>query len=471
MAVWVLAVAASPTSGQLAHYWGDHFGNESILLNGAVIGSVTDAGAVFYNPARLLHQTAPSLVASAKLYEWTTVRVRDGLGEGKDLEDSRFGGAPGFLVGTFNLPFLEGHQFAYGVMTRNRFNVSTILRDEVVGDVIPTLPGEDAFVGVTDIQTNLKDDWMGLSWAYAIGSDFSIGATAFYFERSFSRVARVDLKAINQELDTRTLQVERSYSVRDKGLLGKLGVAWRRGRWSAGVTTTLPYWALSSKGSIRYETFGADLTDENGDPIDNVFESAIMGGRPAEWKTPWAFGGGVGWTAGDWQLHASAEYYTSVPRHVVIEAADTAVGQSTGAPIEYTVFEERKGVLNGGAGARWNASEDLSIFVSVVTNNSAASDSVVHFAQLDPEVSHTSQEMDFLLYGGGFSFRTRWADLTLGATWQASKASQPRELEFPDESPSDPEDGVATLEYDQWRFLVGFSIPFVNERLQLPGGG
>lgn len=43
--VLLLGVGRSPAAAQ-SHYWSDHFGNESILLNGVVIGSVTDAGAI-----------------------------------------------------------------------------------------------------------------------------------------------------------------------------------------------------------------------------------------------------------------------------------------------------------------------------------------------------------------------------------------------------------------------------------------
>jgi hypothetical protein len=282
-------------------------------------------------------------------------------------------------------------------------------------------------------------------------------------------VANFDLKAINEVLEAQALEVDRSYSLRDKGLVGKVGLAWRRGAWSVGLSTTLPYWAISAKGTIRYENFALALSDSVGDPIDNVLESSLQGGRPVEWKTPWAFGAGVGWTTGAWQLHAAAEYYDAVPRHLLMESSDTVFGQSTGQPIEYSVFEEREAVLNGGIGLRWSSSDEVSIFASVVTNNSAAPDNVIPFTDLAPVVSHTSQKMDFVLYGGGVSFHTRWADLTLGATWQASKERQSRNFDFPDDSPSEAQDeGIATLKLDQWRFLIGFSIPFVD---QLPGIG
>ena len=36
-----------PAAAQEAHYWSEQFGNRSMLLGGAVIGSVFDLGAVF----------------------------------------------------------------------------------------------------------------------------------------------------------------------------------------------------------------------------------------------------------------------------------------------------------------------------------------------------------------------------------------------------------------------------------------
>jgi hypothetical protein len=422
---------------------------------------------VYYNPARLLHQEAPSFVAIAKLYEWTTYRVQDGLGDGRDLEQSRFGGAPGFLVGTFTLPFLEGHQFAYGIMTRSRANIGYALREEEEGELVPTLPGDEALVGLIDLQTNFKDDWMGVSWARELGNSLSIGASIFYYERSFSRTASTDLRVINENLEIQAFEEERTYSTRDKGLVGKAGVAWRSESWSAGVTTTLPRWALSTSGTIRYEDFGVGLIDPSGAPIDNVLVSSVQGGLPMEWKTPWSFGAGAGWNRGDWFVHAAAEYFTAVPAHVLVEGAPDETGQSTGDPIEYTVIEERDAVLNGGVGAKWIASDDVSAFFSVVSNRSAAPDSVTTFTESAEVTNHTSQQMDFVLVGGGVSFRTRWADLTIGATWQGSSEPVAR-LGSPPTVP-EPED-PALFKIDEWRFLFGFSIPFVDERLGGIGG-
>lgn len=454
----LVALFTAPLSAQIGHYWGSQFGNESVLLNGAVIGSVTDLGAVYYNPARLLHLQSPAFVVSAKLYERTTVRVNDGLGEGENLSQTSFGGAPGFLGGTFTIPFLEKHQFAYGLLTRDRGRVSYFLREVRSGDLIDFLPGQDDFVGFISYDNDFKDDWMGLAWAYPLSERWSLGATAFYYNRSFSQTVDLDLRAIGDTGEAATIQVERAYRVNDQGILGKLGIAWSGESFSWGATATTPYWRVKGDGSVRFENFQVGVPGADGVTDDNILESTVQTGLPMAWKTPWSVGTGVGWTLGRWILHGATEYFSAVPAHTVIRA-DPVPGQSTDEPIDFAVVEERKAVINGGVGVRWTRSETFSAFASVATNFSAAPDSVVRFTDLDAVTNHTSLQMDFLLLGGGASFHTRWADLTLGATWQGSSQPARRILNLPEEG-EEPDEGLAKIIIQQWRFLFGFSLPF-----------
>ena len=61
-----------------------------MLLNGAVIGSVEDLGAVYYNPARMSQFETPAFVISAKVYEYKKTTIKDGLGDDIDLKRSSF---------------------------------------------------------------------------------------------------------------------------------------------------------------------------------------------------------------------------------------------------------------------------------------------------------------------------------------------------------------------------------------------
>ncbi|MCK5702698.1 MAG: long-chain fatty acid transport protein, partial [Cyclobacteriaceae bacterium] len=102
----------SQNYAQDGHYWSENYGNRSMLLSGTVNASVEDLGAVFYNPGRLGLIENPAFVISAKVYEWSTIRIKDGLDEGVDLNQSSFGGAPSLVAGTFSVPFLKDHKFA-----------------------------------------------------------------------------------------------------------------------------------------------------------------------------------------------------------------------------------------------------------------------------------------------------------------------------------------------------------------------
>jgi hypothetical protein len=187
-------------------------------------------------------------------------------------------------------------------------------------------------------------------------------------------------------------------------------------------------------------------------------------------------GFGVGWTSGDWQLHGATEYFAAVAPHVLLEVRSEDDGSGIGQPIDYSVIEERKAVLNAGVGVRWSASDRVAAFASVATNFSAAPDSVVDFLELQPVVSHTTLDTDYVLVGGGVSARTKWADFTLGVSWQGGRDNLSRAITLPGDSGGgepnggDPDDAVVHV--DQVRFLAGFSIPAVNELVgDVVGGG
>ena len=89
-----------------------------MLLNGVVVGSSEDLGAVFYNPARLSQFETPAFVISGQVYQLKGLTVKNGLGDNIDLNQSSLGGSS-LVSGTFKLGFLKGHQFAYAFLTRN----------------------------------------------------------------------------------------------------------------------------------------------------------------------------------------------------------------------------------------------------------------------------------------------------------------------------------------------------------------
>jgi len=65
----ISTILIQPASAQDTHYWNLQHGTRSTLLGGAVIGSVTDMAATYYNPAALALFPAPEILLSGKVYQ------------------------------------------------------------------------------------------------------------------------------------------------------------------------------------------------------------------------------------------------------------------------------------------------------------------------------------------------------------------------------------------------------------------
>ena len=76
----LLAGLAGDAAGQDSHYWATQYGNQSRLLAGAVIGSVADVSAVFYNPGALALIESAELLLSGNVFEYTAVDYRGLVG-------------------------------------------------------------------------------------------------------------------------------------------------------------------------------------------------------------------------------------------------------------------------------------------------------------------------------------------------------------------------------------------------------
>ncbi|MCK5468827.1 MAG: long-chain fatty acid transport protein, partial [Cyclobacteriaceae bacterium] len=231
--IYVLLVFPITVYAQGGHYWTESFGSRSMLLNGVVIGSVEDLGAVYYNPARISQLSSPAFVISGQVYEYKKTNIKDGLGDGIDLKQSNFGSGPSLVSGTFKLKFLEGHHFAYAFLTRtqadNTFNFSI----NKFGDFIEAFPGEEYFSGEITSTAKLKDEWIGLSWSYPINEKLSVGFSGFYSGLNRDVFLKLQLQAYKPDSANTGMYIEkRAYSFKTNGILGKLGVSWQDEKYS-----------------------------------------------------------------------------------------------------------------------------------------------------------------------------------------------------------------------------------------------
>ena len=90
----ISAIGIGTVPAQDTHYWNLQYGTRSTLLGGAVIGSVSDMAATYYNPAALALFPTQEILLSGKVYQYSSLTLSNGTGPGKDLTSSTIEAAP-----------------------------------------------------------------------------------------------------------------------------------------------------------------------------------------------------------------------------------------------------------------------------------------------------------------------------------------------------------------------------------------
>lgn len=460
--VFILFTACS-LGAQDGHYWTERYGTRSTILNGVVIGSVEDLGAVYYNPARLGVLEEPGFILSGKVYEWNNIKIEDAVDEGLDLKESDFGGAPSLLAGTFRLGFLPRHQFGYAFLTRYRNSVDVGVREERQGDFIPDYPGEELFNGLFGWRTDLKEEWMGLAWAYPLGEKVSVGATAFFVQRKKRAAFDLRLTAVGEDNAVAQYSSQRNLSYNARGLLVKIGIAADLAPFTLGATFTTPKWNVGGDGRLDYEDVLTGVEEE-------VFVSSYQSRLPARHRWPWSVGAGAGMRAGNNHFHLSGEWFSAVPHYTLMEI-DEFVGQTTGDTIRHQIVDELNAVFNFGVGYEYLFNDRYSVHASFATDRTAASSDVNRFLEFGEEISNSISQKDLFHYGAGASLKFKAVEFTVGATYTSSRERIQRPIDFPDDDdqPITDPGAVSTFQLNRWRFVFGFELFFLDRLKEKAG--
>ncbi len=454
---------------QDGHYWTQQYGTKSMLLSGAVIGGVEDLGAIYYNPGRLGLIENPAFLLSADVYEWERLRVFNAADETGKKSSSDFGGVPSMVAGSFRLGFLEGHQFAYGILQRSRSDLDVSFEEESFGELLPGFPGEEHFRGVLDLEGRSREDWFSLAWSYPFSKRYSIGITTSGVRYSQRKENLIDLSAHTADGKTAIFNYQRNLRFERYGLLWKAGLAAAYDRWWLGLTVTTPTIGLMGKGR-----FGMQLLTSNLPEQEDLFVTTDQEDLTARHKRPWSVGAGATYRLKRGNIHLSAEWYSRVPHYVMLQA-DDYIGQSDGETYQFALYDELKSIVNAGIGLEYAVGEKLSLFASCATDFSVVDTSRTTFSEMKPIAASSIFSADMLNVGGGFILKVKGVDLTLGVTHTGGWETFRRVVNFPDEGdtgPVLPEEGEeGRLRWSRWRIVFGFQVPFLKSKVaQLEGG-
>jgi len=435
-----LLCASSPLLAQDSHYWTMQYGPRSSLLGGAVIGSVDDVSATFYNPGALGLAQDLAFAVSTNVLEYSLVWLEDGGGEGVDLGTSKSGIRPSLIAGSITRSLFGSGTVAYSALTRMKGSQDLAGHAILTADEIPPESGLDDVAGLVAYRGDFNEFWGGLSYAQPFGSHLSVGMSWYGAFRSQNR----GRETISEAVDTAgvggaslDMAAGRYSTVRT---LLKFGAFTQIGPVTAGATLTTPSLHITGSGELGLNegTFWPDSTS---------LATTIQTDLPAEFKSPLSVGFGGAVRLGSTRLHASAEWFDAIPAYVVIQGEEylTQEPEELRTAVAVQQLDE---VFNWGAGLEHAFSARFSAYASYYVDNSGLNDNFerANLSILPIDIQTITVGSDFVVSSARFT-------LGVGYGW-GKKLDQ----NLTDALKGEDEEFAATFAYRNIRLIFGFEI-------------
>jgi hypothetical protein len=449
LSLLVFAIAAPRAVAQDSQYWTLQHGNQARLLGGAVVGSVTDLSAVFYNPGLFGFSEASEIVLAGNVVRLTKITLKDPLGIGKNLSSTRLGGVPSLFAGELRLGFLGRHRLAYSFLGRHDLDI----RLETRGDLDPALlglpPALDQLSVNLGFESRLSDYWGGLTWAVPLGERMGLGVSQFVAVRSHRKRDGSLVQARADSAAGVALLID-DFDYQHWRLLWKVGFGAQFDPWRLGVAVTTPSIGLFGSGSVGYdETVVSTDLDGDGSSVASVI-SNFQDGLSVSWRSPLSVAvGGAYSRKGTTRVHVTAEWFNALGRFTVLDAEPVPVGDSLG-PRDADVVAEYGSVVNFGIGVEQRLSPRFDGFASFRTDFSAV--------PTGSDANLAVATWDLFHVAGGAQFTVENMAFTFGAVYAFGNHSNQTGADLiPD---AGAEDNLPPLEV-RWRrltFILGFEF-------------
>ncbi len=447
----LLICAITPwAEAQDTHYWTYTYGTRASLLNGAIIGSIVDISATYYNPGALPLIEDIELVMAARVFHYPNVWLRNVGGTDVDLKSSRLSPAPSIVAGMFKINWAGDHRFGYSVLTRQSARLQIMGSWVGTRDSIPDYP--DAESAAADMVTteDLSENWVGISWGYGLSPDFGVGITQYATFRYHKAAFRSRLQNLKDDGNLALASSLNYYDYANWRMLWKLGATFKFANVSMGLTFTTPSIKFYNEGAsgVNVTATGIDL---NGDDTDDTFMGVDYASNiESDYRTPVSIGFGTTYLFGVTRVHFSTEWFSHVDKYTVMDAGDFPA-QSGGDTLSNRVTHELKSVINFGIGMEHSFRETFQIYGGFATDFSARKDGT------DTNLSITDWDIYSILGGAAFSYNRFQVTLGLGYAWGHNQRKRQSVVDTRSGDGTGFVDG-AEFEYRNFKGILGFAF-------------
>ena len=452
----VIAAAAlflAPAArAQDSQYWTQKYGTKGLLLSGVAIGGGVDLSTTYYNPGGLALMGDSMKVIAVKAFDFSNVTVDDATQSGEDISEPRNSVLPSFFGGTVNVRLAGSSPLAYSLFPRQLAKFNMNLHNIRSLDLLPQSPGDEFEVDEVRFEEDLDETWGGVTWSRALSSRVSVGLSQYVAVRSQRARRQILVQALANDSISGTAIDVRGFSYNDIRAVTKIGIAFEFSRARAGLVVTTPGLHVSGSGDVGWDRFRSGF-DVDADPeMDDQLIASFQKGVPSEFRSPPSIGAGLAWDLSGTTLHLSAEAFGEKERYSVFEM-EPAVDLGTNEQVPFEFFDERRSLVNWGAGIERRIGPRSSAFASFSSDYSSTphSESDIAFG-----------DWDSYLVTGGVTIPVGASEFTLGLGYGFGSGSADRFAKLND-SPLvsgavETDFEAASTRYRNFRLIVGFTI-------------
>ena len=381
--IFLCVVTVYQAKAQDANYWQANYGPGGYLTPGAVVAYDNNQGFFYVNPALMAINPKTSVSISANVYQADLLRIKDGVGSGKDLQSNSFKINPQMISGTIAF---RGHKtiaLGYALLHNPVISYQTTQRQDKKLPVLADSysPGDEYYVGQYAAHNDISQTTATGAIGVKLNSRWSVGFTAEGQLRNQDFYEQYSSRALQNTTDASVLfppltNVESSYQAVywHIGLRAKGGLAYDVGAHHVGLVLSSPMLSLKGSAVVTSDLIVSNLKVPNTSIETNLLANGRQTGLPVTYKMPLSIAAGYAVDFEKLQLYLAAEYFLAVANYNIITPGsgsfvrpDTDINQlqTTGL---LQLKESRKSVLNVAIGSRYFISPDVSLIGSLRTD-------------------------------------------------------------------------------------------------------
>ena len=396
----LLIIITVNLSAQDVHYWSETYGTESALLGGAVIGSVDDLGATYYNPGKLALTDDPKFLFSARIVEYTYLGVKPNNDIIDGASKDYLSPAPAFIVYNLSSDWLGKHRLAFSILSRHNFDLR--LKTRYVGNFESSdVSNEIIYEGDVD------EYWGGITWSIPLRGKykFGIGITNYFVLRSYRTRNSLSIQTVDTSNTLGVFSGVTEYDYYNVGVLWKLGIAYTFEKIRFGVTITTPSVNLFGSGEMDLNVHSSGIDADGDQQPDELLISEYQKDLTSKYNSAFAIGLGIYYRFIDLKIHFACEYYADVSKYNVLTTNEFQ-SQTGGFTLTNHLTHALKPVFNFGIGLEYFLSKKVTAYGAFTTDRSALNTEVFN--------NHSYVEWDYYHITTGAALFIDDLELTFG---------------------------------------------------------